>query len=96
MRQHSRLTAAKVKTCSQPGQYSDGIGLTVRVEAAGSKPWVQRVTIHGERDNIGLGSFPTVCLADAGEMVVASQPAVKQGRDSLVEKQECAVVGEEG
>ena len=90
MRQHSRLTAAKVKTLSQPGQYSDGIGLTLRVEASGSKHWIQRVTIHGKRHNIGLGSFPTVSLADAREMAVANQLAIKQGRDPLSEKKESA------
>ena len=90
MRQHSRLTAAKVNPLSQPGQYSDGIGLTLRVEVSGSKHWVQRVTIHGKRHNIGLGSFPTVSLADAREMAVANQLAIKQGRNHPSEKQESA------
>ena len=44
MRQLQRLSAAKVRTLSEPGQYSDGNGLTLRVEPTGSKRWVQRVT----------------------------------------------------
>lgn len=90
MPQHSRLTAAKVKTLSQPGQHSDGMGLTLRVEASGSKHWVQRVTFHGKRHNIGLGNFPTISLASAREMAVANQLAIKQGRNPLHEKQESA------
>ena len=90
MRQHSRLTAAKVRTLSEPGQYTDGIGLTLRVETSGSKHWVQRVTIQGKRRNIGLGGFPAVSLADAREMAVANQLAIKQGRDPLSEKQQSA------
>jgi integrase len=90
MRQQSRLSAAKVRTISEPGQFSDGNGLTLRVEPSGSKRWYQRVTIHGKRRNIGLGGYPSVTLADAREMAVANLLAIKQGKDPLAEKHQAA------
>ena len=90
MRQLQRLTAAKVRTLSEPGQYSDGNGLTLRVETAGSRHWVQRVTLHGKRRNIGLGSFPSVSLANAREMAAANLLAIKQGKDPLEDKHQAA------
>ncbi len=88
MRQQARLNAAQVRSLSVPGQYSDGNGLTLRVEASGSKHWVQRVTIHGKRRNLGLGGYPTVSLATARDMAIENQLAIKQGRDPLAEKQQ--------
>ncbi len=88
MRQQTRLSAAKVRTISGPGQFSDGNGLTLRVEPSGSKHWYQRVTIHGKRRNIGLGGYPSVTLADAREMAVANLLAIKQGKDPLAEKRQ--------
>ena len=90
MRQLQRLSAAKVRTLSETGQYSDGNGLTLRVETAGSRHWVQRVTLHGKRRNIGLGSFPSVSLANAREMAAANQLAIKQGKDPLEDKYQAA------
>ena len=90
MRQQSRLSAAKVRTISEPGQFSDGNGLTLQVDPSGSKRWHQRVTIHGKRRNIGLGGYPAVSMADAREMAVANLLAIKQGRDPLAEKHQAA------
>ncbi len=90
MRQQPRLSAAKVGTISEPGQSSDGNGLTLRVEPSGSKRWYQRVTIHGKRRNIGLGGYPSVTLADAREMAVANLLAIKQGKDTLAEKRQAS------
>ena len=56
-RYKNALSAAVVRTIMIPGTYSDGNGLTLRVEASGTKHWVQRVTVGGRRRNIGLGSF---------------------------------------
>ena len=86
MREQARLSAAKVRTISEPGQFSDGNGSTLRVEPSGSKRWYQRVTIHGKRRNIGLGGYPAVTLADARDMAAANLLAIKQGKDPLMEK----------
>jgi len=81
------LTAAKVKTAG-PGKYHDGggLGLVLRVDPNGSRFWVQRVTVHGKRREIGLGSPPTVSLADARDAATANKKLIRAGADPLAEK----------
>ena len=66
------LSAAFVRTVTQPGRYGDGrggygLGLLVKPTANGrlSKTWSQRVRFHGRVTNIGLGAYPIVTLAEA-------------------------------
>ena len=53
-----KLTVAKVKSITNPGRYGDGGTLFLFVKPSGSKSWVQRLTIHGVRRDIGLGWIP--------------------------------------
>ena len=78
------LTALKVRATNIPGDYSDGNGLTLRVEKTGTKRWVQRVSIGGKQRNIGLGGHPAVSLAAA----IANLQAIKTGRDVIAERKE--------
>ena len=64
------LTAGWVKRTTKPGAYSDGYGLTLRIDARVNKRWVQRLTIGGRQRNLGLGSWPSVSLDEAREMAV--------------------------
>lgn len=86
-RASSALSAAKVKTAG-PGKYHDGggLGLILRVDPNGSRFWVQRITIHGKRREIGLGSPPIVSLADARDAATANKKLVRAGADPLAEK----------
>ena len=89
-RKQNALSAAVVRTIMIPGTYSDGNGLTLRVEPGGTKHWVQRLTVGGRRRNIGLGSFPTVSLADARELAAENRRLIRQGRDPFAEKRRAA------
>ena len=60
------LTATEVKSVNAPGFYRAGNTLYLKVMPAGSKSWVQRLTIHGGRHDIGLGGYPQVSLAERG------------------------------
>ena len=51
------LSARLVETISDPGKYFDGHGLFLRVRPKGAKQRDQRITIHGKRSEIGLGSL---------------------------------------
>ena len=82
------LTALKVRAMDVPGDYSDGNGLTLRVEKSGAKRWVQRVSIGGKQRNIGLGGYPTVSLAAARDAAIVDLQAVKAGRDVIAERKE--------
>ena len=48
-----------------PGKYTDGGGLVMRIDKQGNKVWIQRVTLDGRETMRGLGSYPTVSLAEA-------------------------------
>ena len=78
------LSAAFVRTVNAHGAYTDGNGLTLRVDNSG-KRWVQRVTINGRRRNMGLGGYPVVSLAEAREQAMANAKAIRNGLDPILE-----------
>ena len=80
------LTAGWVKRATKPGAYSDGYGLTLRIDARGNKRWVQRLTIRRRQRNLGLGSYPEVSIEEAREMALANWRAAREGRDPVAEK----------
>lgn len=82
-----KLTALSAKTIVSPGRHGDGDGLYLNVAPSGTKSWVQRIVINERRRDIGLGSYPTVSLAQARAMAASNRSAVSEGRDPLAEKQ---------
>lgn len=62
-----RLTDLNTHTLIRSGRYGDGNTLYPSVSRTGSKSWVQRIGIRGRRHDLGLGSFPKVCVAEARE-----------------------------
>lgn len=52
-----------------PGNHVDGNGLMPRVRKSGSHQRVQRLTIHGQRVDLGLASAEIAKLADARKVV---------------------------
>jgi integrase len=85
------LNALKVKTLNVPGVYTDGNGLTLRVDKSGAKRWVQRVTIGGKQRNVGMGGYPAVGLAAARDAAIGNLQAISSGRDVIAEKKEARV-----
>ena len=81
-----RLTAATVRSYSEPGFYGDGHGLYLKVVSKDSKRWVQRIVIHGKRRDIGLGNASLVSLAEAREMALQHRKAARAGEDPLASK----------
>lgn len=80
------LSARFVETVNTPGKYFDGQGLFLRVFENGSRRWVQRITIHGKRSELGLGSPPAISLATARKLALANREMVLTGGDPLAEK----------
>ena len=81
-----KLTVKKVRAINQPGLYGDGNTLYLRVAPGGSKQWVQRLTIHGKRHDIGLGGCSWVTLAEAREAAYANRRLARRGGDPLAFK----------
>ena len=74
------LTVDKVKKAG-PGRHGDGHGLYLVVTPAGSRQWVQRITVDGKRMDKGLGGFPTVSLSEARKEAETNRAAVKRGEN---------------
>lgn len=76
------LNALAVKN-AKPGtvHYDGSHGLQLHVTPAGSARWVQRITIHGKRCDLGLGSADLVTLAEAREAALANRKVARAGGD---------------
>jgi len=91
-RPEKALTAQAVRNATQPGKYFDGHGLFLRVDANGSKFWVQRITIRGKRCELGLGSPSLVTLAEARAAALENRKIARAGGDPLQIKREALAV----
>lgn len=87
-RPEKALTALTVKNASKPGKYFDGHGLYLRVDANGSRFWVQRIVIRGKRSELGLGSAALVTLAEARTAAIENRKLARAGGDPLQAKRE--------
>jgi Integrase len=84
-----RLSAAKVRTETKPGFYSDGGGLYLQVsQFGGTKSWVFKFTVNGRRRGMGLGPIHTFSLAEARDKAAELRKIVADGRDPIAERDE--------
>ena len=83
------LTAMQVEK-AKPGPKTrrllDKRGLYLVVRTTGSKSWIQRITIDGDRTDLGLGGYPDVTLADARKKSRDVRADVADGRDPRAER----------
>jgi len=82
------LSATAVRNLREPGKYYDLHGLFLRIEATGSRRWVQRVSVAGRQREIGLGPANLVALAEARELALSNKKIARAGGDPLIAKQE--------
>ena len=62
----TQLTYARITKITTPGRYFDGgTGLHLLVRSATKQYWVFRFKFAGKRQDMGLGVFPRIPLADA-------------------------------
>ena len=78
-----KLTARFVDSTKEPGKYYDANNLFLRVYEAGSRNWVQRVTVNGKRREIGLGNANLIPLSEARELAFDNLRMVKKGIDPI-------------
>ena len=64
-----------------PGRHGDGHGLMLYVKRSGTRSWVQRLTIHGERVDLGIGGYPLVGLREARERAFSNRQTARRGGD---------------
>jgi len=58
-------------------------GLALQVTASGARSWVLRLSVAGKQREMGLGSFPTVTLAEARERARNHRARAEQGIDPI-------------
>jgi hypothetical protein len=85
----TQLTYARIIKLTIPGRYFDGgTGLHLLVKSATKKYWVFRYTFNGARQDMGLGVFPRVPLADARMAAHEARVLLDKGISPLKKKAE--------
>lgn len=80
-----KLSSAKVRT-APPGKYSDGGGLWLVKRVDGGAQWVLRLTVHGRRREMGIGSLQAVTLKEARVAAEKWRAVVRDGKDPIKER----------
>ena len=86
MRATNRLSSQFLKT-APVGKHCDGAGLWFVKREDGGAQWVQRVTVHGRRREMGLGGFPALTLAEARKQAERWRKLAAAGRDPIKERE---------
>lgn len=86
MRATNRLTARGIVGLP-PGKHADGAGLWLVKREDGGGQWVLRVTIHGRRREMGLGSLLDVSLKEARETADKWRASVRSNLDPIKERE---------
>jgi integrase len=85
----SELSALAVKNLSASGLHAVGgvPGLHLQITNSGARSWVLRVRVGSKRRDVGLGSYPSVSLAQARQKARETREQVRQGIDPILERQ---------
>ncbi len=86
MRATNRLSSQFLKS-APVGKHCDGAGLWLVKRDDGGAQWVQRVTVHGRRREMGLGGYPALGLADARKLSERWRNVAAAGRDPIKERE---------
>lgn len=82
----NKLSALTVRSLELRGLYGDGGGLWLRIAVGGSKSWVFRYDLAGQRHEMGLGSVNTVDLSMARTKARDCRLLLLDGIDPLTER----------
>ena len=82
------LTAATVRDANQPGRYGDGGGLYLNVAKGGTKSWVMRASVGGQRMDKGLGGYPKTSLSAARRMADTYRGMIAEGRNPWTKEEQ--------
>jgi integrase len=77
-----KLTSMDVRRLGE-GKHGDGHGLILHVVTKDRRNLLFRYVLRGRERNMGLGSFPTVSLAEAREAHQAARKLLAQGIDPI-------------
>jgi integrase len=92
-RQIERLTQGEVDrliTKANPGLYTDGGGLGLKIGGNGSASWSFRYTLDGKARERGLGSASVVPIREARQQAAKAAQDARRGRDVVAERKAAA------
>ncbi|WP_345741760.1 Arm DNA-binding domain-containing protein [Ruegeria faecimaris] len=81
-----KLSAAAVKAAG-PGKHNDGAGLWLHKRQDDGGQWFLRITVHGRRREMGLGSIADVSLKEAREHAEQWRAFARKGLDPIKERE---------
>lgn len=87
-----KLSAIAVKNLKEPGRYSDGEGLILKLASQGRGSWLLRVQADGKRRDIGLGTLSDLSLSEARESARAIRKQMRAGVDVIAERKKADLV----
>ena len=84
-----QLSAIEISRLKQPGNYAVGgvAGLYLYVNEGAGRSWILRIMVGKVRRHLGLGSYPSVSLAEAREQARMLRTEVSSGVDPICRKQ---------
>ena len=84
-RKAREISPLEVRRLVKSGRWSVGgvDGLALQVTNTAAKSWVLRLTVGGRQREMGLGSYPSVTLADVREKARAERAKLEQGADPI-------------
>jgi len=86
---NKKLSTQYLNSNLPSGRYYDdsGTGLHIYVRKSGSKSWSQKIRFMGKQLELGLGSYPSVSLAEARSIAAENKALAVKGINPKYERQ---------
>ncbi|MEO6610490.1 MAG: integrase arm-type DNA-binding domain-containing protein [Aestuariivirga sp.] len=81
-----KLTVKQIEALKEPGRYSDGQNLYLKITPSGTKNWVLFYRFGTKRREMGIGSLSQVTLAEARKRALNALQKIASGVDPLDDK----------
>lgn len=84
----AELKPLEIARLKQPGlHFVGGVrGLALQISPTGSRSWVLRIAVGSKRREMGVGSYPSVTLAEARDKARVKRQMVEDGLDPVAER----------
>lgn len=85
-----KLTVSFIRSLVPDGRthrYSDGGTLLLSLSPTGARTWIQRLTVAGRRQDIGLGGWPTITITQARALALENRRVARGGGNPLAARQ---------
>ena len=76
-----KLTDTKLRTLTEPGKHSDGLGLYLEVTKAGGRYWRMKYRFAGKEKRLAFGVYPDVTLKAARESATKARRLLQDNQD---------------